>query len=155
MLAISFRLHGSKKKSRVGRKNSNKHPNNNIYLCQSKSLAGQGSCQTVRLTCGRQDYRILDATDLSPLRFRQTNKMKHKQMEIFVKTSNVHHQISLILLIYFISTIYATIFAAECLKMKSLIDICTVSCRFFFKCTGLHTLCSRSKHRPLCRISLL
>ena len=44
--------------------------------------------------------------------------------------------------------------ATECLKMKLLIDIWTILCRISNKCTCLHILSSRSKHRSLSRIDL-
>ena len=57
----------------------------------------------------------------------------------------------------FPSTIYVTSFADKRLKMKLLIDICTVFCRIKKNCTGLHTyiISSRSKHRSLCWVDLL
>ena len=47
-------------------------------------------------------------------------------MEIFIKVSNIHHQISLISLNSDYFYICIKKFAAECLKMKLLMDKCTV-----------------------------
>ena len=58
--------------------------------------------------------------------------------------------------IHFTSTIFSTIFAAECLKIKLLIDICIVLCSFQFKnkCTVMHILSIRFKRRSLFRIDI-
>ena len=70
--------------------------------------------------------------------------------QIFKYTpSNLSDFIKVILLLQFIK-----LFAAECLKMKLFIDICTVLCRIL-NLTDLHELYSRSKHRPLCKIDSL
>ena len=63
------------------------------------------------------------------LRFRQTKKLKYKQMEIFINASNIHPQISLMLLNVLPSTINVTFFEDKCFKIKLLMDICTVLCR--------------------------
>ena len=57
--------------------------------------------------------------------FRQTKKFRtcNNKLRFFIQASNIHDQISLILLNDFTSTIYVTIFPAECLIMKLLIDI--------------------------------
>ena len=73
------------------------------------------------------------------LRCRQTKSWGINKWKIFIKASNnyIHPQISLIF--------PSTIFVENCLKMKWLIDLCTVLCM---------QVC-RSKHRSLCRVNLL
>ena len=73
--------------------------------------------------------------------------------KFFINASKIHPQISLILLKVVSFYNLRNIFADKCLKMKLLIDICTVLCRIK-KCTGLLILSSRSKHRSLCRVDL-
>ena len=58
------------------------------------------------------------------LRFRQTKSWGINKWKIFIKTSNIHPQISLIF--------PSTIFVDNCLKMKWLIDLCTVLCMHRF-----------------------
>ena len=54
-------------------------------------------------------------------------------MEIFINAPNKHPQISLILLNVVSFYNLCNIFADKCLKMKLLIDICTVLCRMLKK----------------------
>ena len=78
------------------------------------------------------------------LRFHQPKNLSIKngdfssKLPIFFLKSHLFHWIRVTL------TIFVTLFAAECLKLKSLIYICT----------SLHILSSISKHMSLCRIDL-
>ena len=97
-------------------------------------------------------YRSLNRQEL---RFRQTPKLSYKQMEIFHQCfqytpSNLSNFIECSFLL---QSIYH--FSADkCLKMKLLIDLCTILCRITKECTGLHILSSRSIQRSLCRFDL-
>ena len=78
------------------------------------------------------------------LRFHQPKNLSIKngdfssKLPIFFLKSHLFHWIRVTL------TIFVTLFAAECLKLKSLIYICT----------SLHILSRISKHMSLCRIDL-
>ena len=88
---------------------------------------------------GREET-FMNIFQLKSLRFRQKNQKNWGLHRDFSSILPIYTLKSLILLnvVWIHSTIYmyVTFFADKCLKMKLLIDICTVKCRIKKKCTG-------------------
>ena len=81
-------------------------------------------------------------------------KWSINKWRLFINAPNIHSQISLIL--WNVVSFYnlCNFFADKCLKMKLLLDIMHRIMHNLIKCSGLHILFSRSKHRSLCRVDL-
>ena len=93
---------------------------------------------------------------LSPVEFKVSSNPKNwdiNKWRFFIKSSNIHPQISLILLNVVPFLNICNFFADKCLKMKLLIDICL----YYAESKKMHRfayILGRSKHRTLCRVDL-